>query len=1356
MFALVEDDGLYRSPDGGQSWQTTGLIGNFSALALSPNFAADHTILAIRQSDGQLHHSVDGGQTWTTPALSLGSGGQHRLHFSPTFSRDSLILAANSQDAGAYRSTDGGQSWLPVGWHDPAQPYLGGFTGGPIFDLALAPDSAYDAAAFAGTSGGLYRSNNRGEHWTEANHGLAPLALSALAISPGEPATMLAGTRYFETLRFDSPTPSPQEGNLKRSIDGGQSWQTVSSRLARVQRIALSPNFLTDQTAFAVTGSIGQHGFFAGGVYRSIDGGQHWTDVFSNLAFYGLAISPDFATDRTLWVSAFDYSSARGIYHSTDGGDTWTPLAPSIAAQSLVASPNFALDQTLFAGTAISGLQKSTDGGLSWRPVLSGAITALTISPLYGASQTLYAAGHADLNAPGQIHRSLDGGETWRELQTGIPETDNGERRVISSLIFAADGSLLAGVSYGREMGGGAVYRSIDGGESWASLGGDLTATNVLSLGSHLGHKLAFFAGSDAGLWQQRVSQGGPAEPGTWISHGPRGGRGQVLALSPNYPADGLVFSGEWLTNFTGTEAGLGIIRSTDGGRTWQSSSRGTEGVRYSSALHAYAFSPDFTTDQTLFAGTGGGLFQSTDGGDSWTWLTGLYFGPPGSIIEVAVAPNYSNSGHMLAAGGYGGLYLSQDSGETWTLDPTISGPSDIAYSPDFALDQTIFVTGFDGLYRSSSGASSWQQVLTATVSTLALSPHYATEATLFAAGQRLHRSQDGGQTWTNLEIAPNTRITALAISPNFGAGDDTLFAGTTGGLYRSVDGGDNWEAVAPLAGESILSLALSPGWPAHAELLIGTARGVFRLGVGGSLIPPTSGLATLATGPLARSRDAALLIAGAPDHGLYGSTDEGQSWQPMGLQAGNSFYSIPAVAVSPTFAQDQTIFAAQQSSISIGANLYRTPDGGQTWDAIYNTDHIGGLALSPNFVADGAIFMTADGGRVLASGNRGDSWVEIGTWPGNRASLQHVALAPNYPADTTTFAGGSEGFWRLPPGNAPWQPATSGLDTERSVTSLAVSPNYPADQILLATATWFEAATSGQHHGVYRSVDGGQNWTPVNTGLPNTALQTTTFSPRYATDRTAYLTTTAGQLYRSIDGGQSWTLVGVAPDMPGLRGVVVQESGAVDVASEAGVWRYTTSMEDIMINGNFEAQSGWSSGNAPQPARYFEGLAYHGLYGMALGSINGPNSDTYSALRQQITLPANLESATLRYKIYPVSSEESLAKRAQVFPGDQIIGQTPRAKRIIGDAQYALLLPPTGGDILQTLFWSLSNAQSWQTQEFDLSAYAGQTVILHLGVYNNGTTGQTGMIVDEVSLLVQGRSEEPLTEVVYLPLVVR
>lgn len=274
--------------------------------------------------------------------------------------------------------------------------------------------------------------------------------------------------------------------------------------------------------------------------------------------------------------------------------------------------------------------------------------------------------------------------------------------------------------------------------------------------------------------------------------------------------------------------------------------------------------------------------------------------------------------------------------------------------------------------------------------------------------------------------------------------------------------------------------------------------------------------------------------------------------------------------------------------------------------------------------------------------------------------------------------------------------------------------------------------------------------------GLPD-GVRRVAFSPG---DRAAYALTPQ-DLYRSLDGGLSWTFVGQPPGGLTLTELLPTRQGSVHVATERGytspgdgVWRYTTTARDLMVDGGFEAGSGWEFPNTAWPAGVTGRLAYHRLHSARVGIDDGPEDLTaYSSARQVVTIPADALAATLRFSIYPVSSESALLAREQVFPEGRLSDPAPAAPTA-GGAQYLLLFDADSGAILDTLFWQLSNAQEWQHHTFDLSAHAGRSIRLHFGTVNDGAGGRTAMYVDDVSLVVE--QPAPVYRREFLPLILK
>jgi photosystem II stability/assembly factor-like uncharacterized protein len=1406
LFAGVQNDQLHKSIDGGAHWNPAGLGGDVMALALSPNYPGDHTLAVVVRapnaygSVGRIRVSYDDGTSWNdnTP-WPLDYPGQTRLVFSPTFAHDRTIMASSSGRAGLFRSTDGGQSWATI---DQA-----GLANKAIDALVIAPDTASTPYAFFGASSGLYRSLDHGEHWSSNNDSLPRLAIRRIALAPGDPNRILVATSYFDQQRTTGSIPVESDSNLQLSIDGGQTWRETSGRISQAQEVAFSPDVAKDQIALACLGVIDQQGYKQGGIIRSTDAGASWGPVYSGSFCTTLALSPNFAVDRTAWAYFSAGPLDTGIFRSIDGGVNWILLTNAIVANLIVPSPNYAIDQTLYAATADNRVMRSTDGGVNWWPDMNQAVTALTISPAFGASETLYSA------APqvGGLLRKIGVNEPWYAVNPNIPPTLNGQPVHYAVLDFAADGSVIAGVTYGSS--GAAIYRSVDGGQTWQLVGTGLDQFNLFDVASTSNSSegnqhgaLTFYAATSGGLWRIDQSQRDPTEPGAWDSAGPLGGKADVLALSPNFASDGIALTGEvnWIRIY---DFGRGLFKSSDWGQTWRlvSPSVGNPPSTGGEAVHGYAFSPGFATDKTVFAATSHGLYKSTDSGDTWQWLKDATWDQPMGVTHVTLSPDYPTSGHLFTSNMYGCLSVSQDFGHSWLkcVGPGSASVSifGVQYSPNFATDNTIFASGFDE-YRSTNRGISWTQILTGT-SSFILSPYYAVDHVAFTVGAGISRTIDNGTSWTPILSAP---VQSLAISPQFNV-DQTLFgsgdannnvvyrsinggatwlSGTIGlstttvgsislspafasdhiayalandGLYRSInsgaawskvpdfdqqaitsliyapdwpthpyvfvttadavyrstDGGVTWSAIPELAHVPIGPLVFSPGWAAQPYILIGSAQGVYRSTDGGATWARMQGFTALSASSLVMSADDAVWLTGT-SNGIYASTDHAATWAPFGSPR----QYIYQIAVSPVYAADHTAFV-EGSYGGMGASLLRTTNGGATWQSVRSMNTGGGLALSPQYATDHTLYVS-DGG-VWRSTDGGDHWDPIGTWPSFVSTRQHIALPPNYPADATVFAAGA-GFWRLPPGETVWQPAASGLMSTTDVSAIAVAPNYSATHTLLAVTSEYSGSES--FAAVLRSDDGGINWQPSDIGVPEGDLRSIAFSPNYAADHTVYLVS-AAQLYRSIDDGHSWTAIGAPPDWPELNSVAVSHSGQVIVASSTGVWRYSTGFRDILIDGDFEAGSGWELvGNASLA----QNVVFNGQQALHLGLDNAANTAIDSAAVQTITIPVSATLAQLNLRAYPVTSETQSN----------------------GDAQYATITLSDTVTISHTLFWTLSNAQTWQRYSFDLTPYAGKTIVLCLGVLNDGSGGQTALYVDDASLITLG----PAGSQVYLPVILK
>ncbi len=268
-----------------------------------------------------------------------------------------------------------------------------GFPAGPPLSVsALAMDPA--GRLYAGTYiGGIFRSDDGGEHWHPVNEGLTSLSITSLVVGPeGE---LYAGT-YI--------------GGIFRSDDGGEHWQAVNQGLTNldVQTLLVGP----EGELYAGTDG--------GGIFRSDDGGEHWHPVnegLTNQSVNSLAAGPEgeiYAGTGRL------FESDGGVFRSDDGGEHWRPVNQGLTYRS-VTSLLIGPEGGLYAGTGSwghGGVFRSDDGGEHWQPVNEGLTDLNVLTLLAGPEGELYAGTDG-----GGVFRSDDGGEHWQPTQEGLPST---------------------------------------------------------------------------------------------------------------------------------------------------------------------------------------------------------------------------------------------------------------------------------------------------------------------------------------------------------------------------------------------------------------------------------------------------------------------------------------------------------------------------------------------------------------------------------------------------------------------------------------------------------------------------------------------------------------------------------------------------------------------------------------------------------------------------------------------------------------------------------------------------------------------------------------------------------------------
>jgi photosystem II stability/assembly factor-like uncharacterized protein len=613
--------------------------------------------------------------------------------------------------------------------------------------------------------------NSNVTHWVKA------LALS-LAIVTGVLAQSSGSPQQPATIKVDSETIS---GLGARNIGSA----AMSGRIAALDAV---------QEGQRLTIYVGAA---SGGIWKSVNGGTTFKPVFDKQPVQSIgAVTIDPKNPKVIWIGTGEpwtrnsVSIGDGVYKSTDGGDNWTNLGlkESERISRILVDPTnsetvyVCATGKLWSDSDERGVYKTTDGGKTWTKVLKGANASTGCSMLsldQKNPKTIY-AGMWDFRRKGWTFRSggegpnafsgsglfksVDGGASWTELDDksakGLPAKPWGR---VAVAVAPSKGSVVYAFIEAEPPRNG-LYRSDDGGQSWIAL--DRSQNMV---------------------WRP-----------FYFAH---------LIVDPKN--DQKVYKPD-----------LGLIVSTDGGKTFSNISGGAHGD-----FHDVWINPN-NTDHVI-TGDDGGLWYSYDGGNRWwkaenlpisqfyhvsvdmdtpykvygglqdnsSWVGDSQY--PGGITNSRWENMYGGDGFWMFAdpadpdyiyAEYQGGYIARinrKTHETRSIQPLRRyGEGKLRYNWNTPIHLsptqkgTIYI-GSQFLFRSQDHGQTWERI----------SPDLTTNDP-----EKQKQEQSGGVTVDNSAAETHTTIYAISESPRNAR---VIWVGTDdGNVQITRDGGKTWANV--------------------------------------------------------------------------------------------------------------------------------------------------------------------------------------------------------------------------------------------------------------------------------------------------------------------------------------------------------------------------------------------------------------------------------------------------------------------------------------------------------------------------------------------------------------------------------
>lgn len=536
----------------------------------------------------------------------------------------------------------------------------------------------------------------------------------------------------------------------------------------------------------------------SGGLWKTTDGGSNWTVLTDQNAVLGVSdvivIAGATPANDIIYIGTGDRdggsmwslgggqvndNNSIGVLKSTDGGSNWAVTGLTFSASQketinrILINPN---DNNMLYAATSDGLYKTTNGGVSWSSINSTEFVDIKFKP--GDESTIYGSTRF-----GNIYTSTNGGSSW----TNVADYYSTGGRRIDLAVSSDDPTVVYAivVNSAHELYG--IYKSTNSGISFTV---QYNGSNLL---------------------------------GWACTGGDSGGQGYYdLAIAADPNDANAVFIG-----------GVNTWKSTDGGSNWSVSNHwtGSCGV---TAVHADQHFLAFQNGtSTLFECNDGGLYKTTNGGNSWSHIgNGLVIS---QMYRLGVSQTVSND--VIA-----GL---QDNGTKAMLSGTwtdVIGGDGMECMIDYTNENVQYGELYYGDMRRTtnhwasstpinsgfSGNAWW-------VMPFVIDPNVHT--TIYAGRQDVFKSTNQGTNWTKISSWNLSRLKSLAVAPS---NSSYIYASTENILYRTTNGGANWSNITgtlPVGSSSITYITVKDNDPNTVWVSMGqyNSDGVFQTIDGGT-----------------------------------------------------------------------------------------------------------------------------------------------------------------------------------------------------------------------------------------------------------------------------------------------------------------------------------------------------------------------------------------------------------------------------------------------------------------------------------------------------------------------------------------